>query len=259
MGRGSLVVVGTGIRLAQQCTPEARDAIQRSDVVYAVVPDAFAQHWLETLNGNVVSLQPLYGNGRSRAKTYEAMTEAILEGLRAGKRVCAVFYGHPGVFVTPSHEAIRRARAEGFEAYMQPGVSAEDCLYADLGVDPADVGCQSYEATDFILNARKVDTTAALVIWQIAVAGDLSYTLLEPDPRRLAVLVEVLLEDYPPEHSVIVYEAATLPVTEVKQQSLPLCELHTATVSQLSTLYIPPLARPQPSPVRLALLKDRLG
>lgn len=256
---GSLFVVGTGIRLAQQCTPEARDAIERADVVYAVVPDAFAQHWIGTLNGNVVSLQSLYGNGRSRVKTYEAMTETILEGVRAGKRVCAVFYGHPGVFVAPSHESIRRARAEGFEAQMQPGVSAEDCLYADLGVDPAEVGSQSYEATDFILNARKIDTTAALIIWQIAVAGDLSLRVLEPDPRRLAVLAEVLMDDYPPDHGVIVYEAATLPVTEAKRQSLPLRELYTATVSQLSTLYIPPLTPPRPSPVRLALLKDRLG
>ena len=65
------------------------------------------------------------------------MAEAILEPVRAGKRVCAAFYGHPGVFVLPSHDAISRARAEGFEATMLPGVSAEDCLVADLGVDPA--------------------------------------------------------------------------------------------------------------------------
>lgn len=256
---GSLVVVGTGMRLAQQCSPEARDAIEAADVVYSMGGDHIAQLWLERLNANAISLQPLYREGRSRTDTYEAMTETILEGVRAGKRVCAAFYGHPGVFVTPSHRAIRRARAEGFEAHMLPGVSAEDCLYADLGVDPGALGWQSYEATDFIVNARKIDTTAALVIWQIAVAGDLSFRVFEPDPRRLAVLEEVLLEDYPPDHSVIVYEAATLPVTGGKQQSLPLRELHTATVSQLSTLYIPPLARPRPSPARLALLKDRLG
>ena len=142
---------------------------------------------------------------------------------------------------------------------MQPGVSAEDCLYADLGVDPSEFGSQSYEGTDFIVNARKVDTTAALIIWQIAVVGDLTFRVLEPDPRRLAVLEEVLLEDYPPDHSVIVYEAATLPVTEAKQQTLPLGELHTARCPNSSTLYIPPLARPRPSPARLALLKDRLG
>ncbi|MDZ4690042.1 SAM-dependent methyltransferase [Terricaulis sp.] len=256
MARGSLIVVGTGIRLAQQCTPEARDAIEAADVVFAVVPDPIAEHWLGTLNANIVSLQPLYGGDRTRTETYEAMTDAILDGVRAAKRVCAVFYGHPGVFVTPSHEAVRRARAEGFDAHLLPGISAEDCLYADLGVDPGRLGCQSYEATDFIVNARKIDTTAVLIIWQIAVAGELTLRVLAPDARRLAVLVKVLLEDYPPHHVVIVYEAATLPITEAKIQALPLRELHTATVSQLSTLYIPPLSRPQPSPRRLALLKD---
>src|SRR3546814_12671609 len=34
------------------------------------------------------------------------------------------------------HKAIAQARAEGLEAHMEAGVSAEDCLYADLGIDP---------------------------------------------------------------------------------------------------------------------------
>ena len=49
------------------------------------------------------------------------MVEEILAAVREGKRVCAVFYGHPGVYVKPSHEAVRRARKEGFEARMLPG------------------------------------------------------------------------------------------------------------------------------------------
>jgi hypothetical protein len=35
---------------------------------------------------------------------------------------------------------------------MLPAISAEDCLFADLGVDPADHGCPSYEATDFLVH-----------------------------------------------------------------------------------------------------------
>ena len=96
MTRGSLIVVGTGIKLGQQCTPEARDAIKDAEVVYFVT-DGFTQHWIETLNANTVSLQSHYGGGRTRGETYEAMAETILEAVRAGKRVCAAFYGHPGV------------------------------------------------------------------------------------------------------------------------------------------------------------------
>ena len=104
------------------------------------------------------------------------MTEAILEPVRAGKRVCAAFYGHPGVFVLPSHEAVSRARAEGFDASMQPGVSAEDCLVADLGVDPGVNGLQSYEAGDFLRRRPATEPTTALVLWQIGVVGARTHT-----------------------------------------------------------------------------------
>ena len=56
----------------------------------------------------------------------------------------------PGVFARVPHKAIAQARAEGFEAHMEAGVSAEDCLYADLGIDPGEVGCQQYEASQFM-------------------------------------------------------------------------------------------------------------
>ena len=65
----------------------------------------------------------------------------MLQEVRLGKVVVGVFYGHPGIFVAPSHRAISIARAEGYEAKMLPAVSAEDSLYADLGVDPSRCGC----------------------------------------------------------------------------------------------------------------------
>jgi len=77
MKRGSLVVVGTGIKLSNQCTLEARHEIKAADIVFEVVGDALAQAWLRQQNANVVSLQHLYGADRSRAETYEAMIEKI--------------------------------------------------------------------------------------------------------------------------------------------------------------------------------------
>lgn len=256
MTKGSLVVVGIGIRLAAQCTPEARRHIETSDVVYSAAGDPAAQAFIDRLNDNAVSLHGLYGGGRTRAETYETMAETILDAVRAGKNVCAVFYGHPGVFVGPSHEAVRRARAEGFDARMLPGVSAEDCLFADLGVDPGQLGCQSYEATDFLINARRFDTSAALILWQIGVVGDQTLREFAPNPRRLRLLAELLMRDYPEEHPVTVYEAATMPITQPKLLATELGRLHEAKVSQQSTLFVPPLAEPQPDPDRLRLLDE---
>src|SRR6185503_14601145 len=126
-------------------------------------------------------------------QTYEEMIQRILECVRDGNLTCLACYGHPGVFVYPSHESIRRARAEGYPARMLPGISAEDCLFADLGVDPGTIGCQSYEATDFLMNSRIVDPSSNLVLWQIGVLGDATFRAGGYDRSALPLLVERLL------------------------------------------------------------------
>lgn len=258
MSRGSLVVVGTGIKVANQCTIEARHHLESADIVFEVVGDQLAQSFVRSLNANVVSLQHLYARDRARSDTYEAMVETILGAVRGGKRVCAAFYGHPGVYVYPSHESVRRARAEGYEARMLPAVSADACVFADLGFDPGWIGCQSFEATDFVINARRFDPAAVLMLWQIALVGDRTLKVFESDPNRVAVLAEVLMESYPSDHLVTVYCAATLPVGEPDVQTLPLNRLHEAEITQESTLIVPPLGEAHPSPERLALLQARL-
>lgn len=259
MQTASLSIVGTGIGLAGQLTAEASSAIKSADIVFSLMGDPIAEAWLRTLNANLEPLEPCYQQAGSRPRAYEEMVEKMLTGLRAGKRVCAAFYGHPGVFVSPSHEAIKRARAEGYDAVMLPGISAEDMLVADLGVDPGAWGMQSYEARDFFISARPVDPCAALVLWQIGVLGDGAYTEFTSRPAALTALADVLQETYPADHEVIVYVAATLPTEAAQIQSVTLATLHRADVDQTSTLYVPPLRAPLPSPARIALLERHLS
>ena len=254
MPTGSLTVVGTGIAAGAQLTPEARHEIESADVVLSLVAEPVMQTVLERLNTNVRSLSPLYRVGETRKNAYEAMTEEILGHVRAGKAVCAAFYGHPGVFVAPSHEAVRRARAEGFEARMLPGISAEDCLFADLGIDPSRHGCQSYEATQFLAHGRRIDPTAALVLWQIGTVGS-AVAAGRARPRGLDVLVERLLEDYPADHQVTVYEASPYAGFDPLVRVVPLAQIAAEHVTALSTLYVPPR---EPATPDLEML-DRLG
>ena len=205
-----------------------------------VVTDPVAATWLESLNRNARSLTSLYRAGVPRRRIYEEMVEEILGPVREGKRVCAVFYGHPGVYVEPSHEAVRRAREEGFEARMLPAVSAEDCLVADLGVDPGERGWQSWEATGFLLHGFRPDPTAGLVLWQVDGIGKLDWNL-DPDPRGLQALAEVLGELYPPEHELVFYRASIYPIVPGKAVRMPLRELATLDSPPASTLYVPPL------------------
>jgi uncharacterized protein YabN with tetrapyrrole methylase and pyrophosphatase domain len=232
-------VVGTGIQLGTQLTAEARACLEEADEVLYLVADPSVMSLLERLNPRTRSLHSHYEPGANRKQTYAAIADAILEPVRAGARVCVAFYGHPGVFVDPSHEAVSRARAEGYAARMLPAVSAEDCLFADLGVDPGRSGCQSYEATDFLLRRRKIDASAALVLWQVGVVGNLDYAP-EGDTSHVHVLVERLQTEYPADHGTLLYEASLYPVCEPVIQHVPLSGLARAEISPMSTLYVPP-------------------
>jgi uncharacterized protein YabN with tetrapyrrole methylase and pyrophosphatase domain len=239
MTRGSLTVVGTGISMGVHLTPEARAAIDSSDEFVHLAADRLTEEWLCGLHPKSTSLASAYRVGEQRAEIYERIVERMLAPVRAGLHLTAAFYGHPGVYVTPSHEAIRRARAEGHVARMLPAVSAEDCLFADLGVDPAATGCLSFDATDFLLRTRPVDTSCALILWQITVIGDLT-ALAEPRLDNVPVLVERLMEQYHGDHEVVVYEASPYPVAEPVIERVLLRELAAAPLTALSTLYVPP-------------------
>jgi len=240
MKPGSLTVVGTGIQFIGQITLEARAHIKQAEKVLFLVTDPITADWIRDINPTAESLYPYYQQGKARINSYVEMVERILCEVRKGLRVCAVFYGHPGVFVYPSHEAIKQARLEGFSAKMLPGISSEDCLFADLGIDPARTGCQSFEATDFLIHKRKFDTGCSLILWQIGCIGDLTFNLGPYDSRGLHVLTEYLRQYYDAAHPAIIYEAAEYPIFDPTIEHVLLAKLAETQISPISTLYIPP-------------------
>jgi precorrin-3B methylase len=243
---GSLVCVGIGMTLGSHITPLSRSYIEQSDVVFAGTSSGIIELWLAKMHPDVRSLQQYYQEGKSRMSTYRQMVDAMLTEVRAGKKVCGAFYGHPGVFAWPTHKAIEIARSEGYRAHMEPGVSAEDCLYADLGIDPGKYGCQHYEASQLMLYRRRIDTSAYLVVWQVGVAGDQSLARFSTGAAYRQVLVEVLARDYPLHHEAIIYEAATLPINQPRIERITLAELTNASVDMHVTLVISPAKALQP-------------
>jgi len=244
---GSLVCVGVGITLGSHLTPLARSWIEGADVVFVVVSDAIVERWLEEMRPNVRSLQPLYAEGKPRQRTYRDMVQAILAEVRAGKKVCVAFYGHPGVFAWTPHRAIAVARKEGYFAHMEPGISAEDCLYADLGIDPGAVGCQHYDASQLLYWKRRIDPTAYLILWQAAMVGS-GIPAMGPDCAAAcrALLAERLAVDYPLDHKLIVYRAATLPIHAPRIERITLRRLAKARIEAADTLVFPPARRAIP-------------
>jgi uncharacterized protein YabN with tetrapyrrole methylase and pyrophosphatase domain len=251
---GSLVVAGTGIQFGNHTTREARREIEQADKILYLFADPAPVPWITRLNPTAESLGRFYARGKPRSETYAEIVEEILGWVRRGLRVCALFYGHPGIFVTPSHEAVARARSEGFTARMLPGVSAEDCLFADLGLDPGDVGCQSFEATTFLLYHCEFDTSIPLILWQIGTIG-VRDGVPAPSRQGLQVLVDRLAEKYGPDHQVVVYEASPYAICDPTIQRASLSDVDPATVTGMASLYVPPKDEPTPD----LEMFDRLG
>jgi len=250
MKKGSLVIVGTGILTPAHLSQESINRIETADVVHVLVPDPLGLSTITKLNSNIKNLGELYfdpksnKNGKNRLDGYKLMIESILSDVRLGLKVCAIFYGHPGIFVYPSHECISKAKKEGFDAQMLPAISAEDCLFADLGVDPGDLGCQAYEASQFLFYRHSINTSAMLILWQIGVVGDETLTKFKPSENGMAMLKEKLLEHYPANHLVTLYEASTLPTMEPRIAEINIDKITDIQINAITTLYIPPLANP---------------
>lgn len=186
---GSLIIAGSGIASVGQFTLETVQCIKQADKVFYAVPDPVTEAFIQENNENSVDLTVYYDINKTRTNSYVQMAEVsyfsfhllkaskltsgkvMLKDVRQGYNVVGVLYGHPGVFVNPSHRALAIARSEGYRAKMLPGISAEDCLFADLGVDPATPGCLTYEATDLLLRKRPLNLSSHLVLWQVGAVG----------------------------------------------------------------------------------------
>ena len=236
---GSIVCVGTGMTVGAHMAPIARSHIENADIVF------FAGHplmemWVSQMNPNLHSLQVFYAEGKDRRITYKEMVHAMMTEVRAGKKVVGAFYGHPGVFALPPHRVIETAKNEGYAAHMVPGISAEDCLYADLGVDPGVFGSQHFEASQFMFYQRCVDPSAYLILWQVGIAGDKSAAKLSTGKAYRQILVELLNEYYPNEHKVALYECPTVAMKKPRIEWITLGDFADAELSLISTLLIPP-------------------
>jgi Tetrapyrrole (Corrin/Porphyrin) Methylases len=250
---GSLTIVGAGIRPGLHTTREAIARIRDADKVLYLLAELAPIRWLEELNPSAESLEHAYRPGRPYAEVYQEVVETILDHVRRSLDVCVVFYGHPGVYDRTSYEAMAQARSEGFPARILPGITADDCLYVDLELDPGKTGCQSYDATDFLVRRRRPEVTVPLILWQVGVVGG-SRTTGEVRRSGLEVLAERLEELYGPEHEAIVYEATPFPIGRPFIEPCEIRHLVDAGITGLSTLYVPPKGSAKRDPDLMARL-----
>ena len=245
--KASLICVGTGMTLGAHISPITKSYIEQADVVFSLMSTGITERWVEEMHADVRSLQPFYQEGKNRHITYNEMVEAILTEVRLGKSVVTVFYGHPGVFACVSHKAIAQAKLEHYPAHMEAGISAEDCLYADLTIDPGKTGCIHYETSQFMFYHRTIDPAAHLILWQVGLAGDKSLTKFATGKAYRQVLVDLLLTSYPGDHHVILYQAKVLPIDTMRAEKIRLTDLVKAELFMHTTLVIPPSEKMRPN------------
>ena len=240
---GELTVLGSEIRFSDFLM-DAEPALRDADVVFYCLYDPVSQAWLHALRPDAYDLRVLYDPNLERFATYARMAEAMLYFVRQGRRVAAVYYGHPGLFATPTHRAIQIARREGHRATMRPGVSALDCLIADVGFDPALPGLQSFEATDMLLRRRSIDPTLHVVLWQVGVVGELAFAPDGFENRGFALLVDELRRVYGDDAALVHYVAPQFagidPLVTTWRVGDLAGEAVRDAITALSTFYLPP-------------------
>ncbi|KAH8104737.1 tetrapyrrole methylase [Cristinia sonorae] len=253
---GSLTIVGTGIESINQITLQALSYIEHADKVFYCVVDPATEAFILGKNKDCVDLYQYYDNGKGRMDTYVQMAELMLTEVRKGLDVIGVFYGHPGVFVNPSHRALAIAREEGYKARMLPGVSAEDCLFADLCIDPANPGCFTYEASDFLIRERPILSTSHFILFQVGCVGIADFNFKGFENNKFNILVDRLEKEYGADHPVVHYVAAMMPHQDPVTDKWTIAQLRNpkiaSQVTGISTFYIPPKGR---APVNQSLVE----
>ncbi len=237
---GSLLVAGSGITSIAHITLETVGAIEKADVVFYLVIDQQTINWIIEKRPDARPLYHHYQNNKSRRSSYEGMVMEIMAEVRKGRNVVAVFYGHPGVLVYPGHRAIEQAKTENYYARMLPGISADACLISDLGIDPATHGMQSFEATQFLNNKKSIDVTTPVVMWQIGVVGNISYSPGDMVFSAFEDIFSRLSDLYGPNHNFCVYEASEFTAVPPSLHWISFADVAQKDIRPMSTLYIPP-------------------
>jgi tetrapyrrole methylase family protein / MazG family protein len=240
MKKGSLTVVGCGIKFMSHLTTEAKTAMQHADKLFYLLNEPAMCAWLQQYYPHCQSLADAYVQYPLRQQAYQAMTGSILEAVNAAQHVCVVLEGHPVVFAKPALDAVRQASTAGYVTRILPGISAEDYLFAELQIDPGAVGCLSYEATDFLIHKRVFDGYSHLILWQVSVIGLLGHCPDYDHKPGTQVLVDYLSDCYDLNHEVILFAGSQYPHIASRQQTLALKDLPDAPISRTTTLYVPP-------------------
>jgi len=234
-----LALIGSGIKTISHLTIEAQSYIKAAQCVLYLVNEPVLEQWLKQYTQQCVSLEPVYFAHTQRNDAYRHIADEVLSYFETYDIIALVIYGHPTVFAAPGLYAIEKAKALNMETVILPGISAEDCLFADLAIDPSEHGCLSIDATPFIFFDDPINPFVDLVLWQVGMVGCLRSVKHLNIEQGFHLLKQKLLATYAESHLIILYEASLYPALPPKITHCPLSDLAIEMLTTITTLYIP--------------------
>ena len=240
---GRLTIVGTGIAAITQMSAEVLSHIRHADVIFYHVTNGVTATQLRKLNSRVVDLYEYYDDGKERKVTYVQMAELMLREVRKGLSVVGVFHGHPGFFVSPARRALAIASAEGHDTALLPAISAPDCLFADLRVDPGVFGCQIMMASRVMAKKAIIASTGHVILLQVSAVGDAGFSFSGYKDSKLGSFFERLIKIYGEEQDAVYYMAAVFPGLKPEIKVHKLVEYRKPEIQatvHAGMLYLPP-------------------
>lgn len=241
---GSLAVVGTGIAAIGHMTLEAIGYIKNADVVFYHANSGVTASYVREVNANAIDLYEYYGEGKVRNITYVQMAELMLREVRRGLSVVGLFHGHPGYFVKAGRRALAIAQMEGYETLLLPGISATDCLFSDLRIDPGVIGVQILKASHVLRKKVVLATNNHVVLIQVASVGDNTFSFSGFKHAKLDRFFDKLISIYGEDHESVYYIASIFPGLEPVMIVRTLGEYRQKEAQdtvKAATLYLPPV------------------
>jgi uncharacterized protein YabN with tetrapyrrole methylase and pyrophosphatase domain len=167
----NLYVVGSGIKTLSNFTKEFETCATQSDIVFYLNNDPVTKEWYQKYAKKSYDLDAIYQKDSQthRSNIYHAIADHIISEFKHYDNICFALYGHPFFCAQPALHAIEKIAKdrEDITIHSFPAVSALDCLWTDLKVNPAENGMQLYEASCMIYRKIPLLTQVDLVILQV--------------------------------------------------------------------------------------------
>jgi hypothetical protein len=241
-------IVGLGVLNIDQITYETERAIRASNEVLYVDSGVATRAFLQKLCPKVTSLyEESYSESACRLGSYDHMAVAVVDAALDHPPVTFAMMGHPIVGAEAPFLIHEMAHLLGLDVVTLPGISAMDCMFAELMIDPCMDGLQMYEATDLLLRRHPLLPEVPALIWQIGVVETRLHTLRRSKPARFERFLAYAMQFYAPDHQVIASFASQHPLMRSQNLQFPIAEIgHYAEQLHAGfTLYIPAVRQGQ--------------